>query len=171
MWYVIQVKTGDETAVRKKLQEMGIRTAVPMEKRPIRNGGEWNSKEYTLFPSYVFIKISFTADNYYKVRRIPNVIRFLGEAAKPTPLSYLEAEWICILSGHGEPLPPSRVREKEDGTLEIIGGVLAQFVSKISKIDKRSRKATFEMTICNEIKEVSLGIELVEDKKLLEGMG
>ena len=35
----------------------------------------------------------------------------------PSTLSYLEAEWIRILSGNGEPLEPTLVREDGSGGL------------------------------------------------------
>ncbi len=163
MWYVIQVKTGDEVSVMKKLQELNIQAAVPIENRPTRKSGSWTLKEYVLFPGYVFLNIHFNAEYYYKVVKIPSVIRFLGESSHPSTLTYLEAEWIKILSGSGgTPIEPTKVKESENGEVEIVEGILAQFANRVIKYDKHSRKATFELTICNEVKEVQLGIELVE---------
>lgn len=163
MWYVIQVKTGNEVPVLNKLKELGIQAALPLENRPTRKSGSWTLKEYVMFPGYVFLNISFTADNYYKVIRIPNVIRFLGESSHPSTLTYLEAEWIKILSGiDGAPIEPTKVKENEKGGIEIVEGILTQFSNKVIKYDKHSRRATFELTICNEVKEVQLGIEFLE---------
>lgn len=163
MWYVIQVKTGNEVAVMGKLKENNILALVPIESRPIRKGGVWNRQEYVLFPSYVFLNIDFTAENYYKVKNIPNVIRFLGCGSQPSPLSYLEAEWIKTLTGlNGTPLEPTKVKEDENGNVQIVEGVLAGFANKAIKYNKHSHRATFEITICNEVKTVQLGIEVVE---------
>lgn len=162
MWYVIQVKTGDEMAIKNKLSTMNMLAFVPRENRPIRNGGTWNNKEYVLFPSYVFINIDFTAENYYKVKNIPSVIRFLGESSNPSTLTFLEAEWIKILSGiNDQPIEPTKVKEI-DGNIEIVGGILQHFTSKAIKYNKHNRKATFDITVCNEVKTVQLGIEIVE---------
>lgn len=162
MWYVIQVKTGDELAIKNKLDAMNILAFVPRENRPIRSGGTWNNKEYILFPSYVFININFNAENYYKIKNIPSVIRFLGESSSPSTLSYLEAEWIKILSGiNGQPIEPTKVKEV-DGNIEVVGGVLQHFANKAIKYNKHNRKATFEITVCNEIKTVQLGIEILD---------
>ena len=163
MWYVIQVKTGEEMSVMKLLKESNIRAAVPIENRPIRKSGSWTLKEYVLFPGYVFVQIQFDAAHYYKVMKMPNVLRFLGESSQPSTLTYLEAEWIKILSGSdGKPIEPTKVKESENGEIEIVEGVLAQFANRVIKYDRHSRKATFKLTICNKVKEVQLGIELLK---------
>ena len=160
MWYVIQVKTGEESGIARKLKNQAIRAEVPIENRPIRSGGAWTKKEYILFPGYVFLDMDFTARNYYRVKEVPGVIRFLGDSKAPSTLSYLEAEWIRILSGSGEPLEPTLVREDGSGGITVISGVLKQLENRVLKWDKRSRKATFEITICGEARQVQLGIEV-----------
>ena len=42
-WYVLQVSTGQETAVREALEGLGVRAAVPREERLIRSGGGWTT--------------------------------------------------------------------------------------------------------------------------------
>jgi len=166
MWYVIQVKTGDEKGIARKLQELGIQAVAPVEDRVIRTSGKWTSKEYVIFTGYVFLQMTYNAENYYRVKGTPGVIRFLGDNQSPSTLSYLEAEWIMALAGKdNEPLKPTVVRAAEDGTLQIVSGVLKKFESNITKIDKRSRKAAFEITICNEKKDVQLSIQMEEEKE------
>ena len=145
MWYVIQVKTGEESGIARRLKNQAIRAEVPIENRPIRSGGAWTKKEYILFPGYVFLDMDFTARNYY-----------------------LEAEWIRILSGNGEPLEPTLVREDGSGGITVISGVLKQLENRVLKWDKRSRKATFEITICGEARQVQLGIEVEGGGELQE---
>lgn len=162
MWYVIQVKTNEEKSIARKLQEHGLKAVVPLENRPIRKGGTWTTQEYVLFPSYIFLNIIYNAENYYRVKGMPGVIRFLGDTRYPATLSYLEAEWIIALAGGGKPIEPALVHEV-DNQLVIVDGVLKRFEGQIQKIDKRSRKALVKITICNEEKEVQLGIRL-DDK-------
>ena len=168
MWYVIQVKTGEESGIARRLKNQAIRAEVPIENRPIRSGGAWTKKEYILFPGYVFLDMDFTARNYYRVKEVPGVIRFLGDSKAPSTLSYLEAEWIRILSGNGEPLEPTLVREDGSGGITVISGVLKQLENRVLKWDKRSRKATFEITICGEARQVQLGIEVEGGGELQE---
>lgn len=172
MWYVIQVLTGKEDDIAGKLNEQGIRALVPKENRLIRTGGSWTKREYILFTGYVFLNMSYNADNYYRVKGIPGVIQFLGDSKNPSKLSYLEAEWITLLTGaNNAPIEPTTVRVREDGTFKIVKGVLEKLESRIVKYDKRNRKATFEITICNEKKEVQLSIMLEDDEAKLTGTG
>lgn len=173
MWYVIQVMTGKEDDIAGKLKEQGIRALVPKENRLIRSGGSWSQREYILFAGYVFLNMNYNADNYYKVKGIPGVIQFLGDSRNPSRLSYLEAEWIMLLTGeNNQPIEPTVVRALGDGNYETVKGVLEKFENRIIKYDKRSRKATFEITICNEKKEVQLSIRLEEEEELsLAGAG
>lgn len=93
MWYVLQVKTGDEIKVRDALLAKGVRALVPQESRMIRKDGKWGRRLYTLIPSYVFVDIKFAAQIYYTIRAIPSVIRFVGTGCgEPSTLTYLEAE-------------------------------------------------------------------------------
>ena len=158
LWYVIHVKTGEEQNIAATLRENGMRALVPVENRPIHTGGARSRKEYVLFAGYVFLQMEYNAENYYMLKKIPGVIQLLTGT-----LSYLEAEWIMLLAGRdGTPLEPTLVREA-GGNLEIEKGILEKFRSRVVKIEKRSRRATIELSICGERKEVQLGIWLPEE--------
>ncbi len=167
MWYVIQVMTGKEDDIAGKLKEQGIRALVPKENRLIRSGGSWIHREYILFTGYVFLGMDYSAENYYKVRGIPGVVRFLGDSRNPSRLTYLEAEWIMLLTGEeNAPIEPTVVKENEDGSFEIVSGVLEKFENRIIKFDKRNRKAVIEITVCGEKKAVQLSVELEADGEM-----
>lgn len=172
MWYVIQVMTGKEIDIAGKLKEQGIKALVPRDERIIRSGGSWVRKEYVTFSSYVFLDMIYSAENYYRVRGVPGVIRFLGDSQNPSRLSYLEAEWIQRLTGKDNaPIKPTIVGVDENGDLKAVKGVLKQFENRVLKFDRRSRRATVELTICGEKKEVQLSIELEEDSGKLKSAG
>lgn len=163
MWYVLQVETGQERSVRQALDGLGIIARVPVEDRPIRKGGEWTKKEYTLFPGYVFLNLEYNAENYYRVRAVPHVLRFLGTSGlSPSPLTYLEAEWIKALSGDGTPLEPTLVRRQPDGTLKIVSGVLGNFPSRSIEYNRRTRRAKVELSVCGKPKTIQLSVEPVK---------
>ncbi len=162
-WYVLQVKTGEEIAVRDKLLEKGYIACTPQEERPIRKGGSWEYKLYTLFNGYVFIECNFDAKTYYEIKEVPCVIKWLGtHPASPSPLSYMEIEWIVVLAQNGLALVASKVKVLEDDTTEIQDGILKNFEHCIKKIDKHARRATVELTVAGEIETIQLAIEIVE---------
>lgn len=163
MWYVIQVSTGKEDDIASKLKELNVKALIPKENRMIRSGGAWGKKEYVLFSGYVFLDMTYNAENYYKVKSIPGVIRFLGDSKSPSKLSYLEAEWIMLLTGKDNaPIEPTvvMVDQEAPNNLKVVSGILERFENRIIKYDKRSRRATFEITICGEKKEVQLSFEM-----------
>lgn len=164
MWYVLQVKSSKEEAVASYLTERKVLAYVPRENRLIRKGGSWGQREYTLFPGYVFLNLDYTAENYYMVKAIPNVLRFLGsDGLRPSTLTYLEAEWIKMLAGGGKPLEPTMAQLTPEGEVKLIDGVLQNFVSRIVKIDKHSRRATVELTVCGERKAIPLSFNLLSE--------
>lgn len=161
MWYVLQVDTGKELEVRDSLTGAGFVSAVPREDRAIYRGGKWTSKEYTLFPSYVFIELAYTADTYYKVTAIPFVQKFLCAGKAPSPLSYLEAEWIKALSCGGAAIAPIMMRADSDGKLCVISGIPLFFKSRLLAVNKHKRRAKFEMMICGVPMTAELSIEII----------
>ena len=88
-----------------------------------------------------------------------NVVRFLGDKNDPSTLTYIEAEWICILGDNGI-LEPTLV-EVENKELKVLKGVLQNFKSRIKSYDIRQKRAVFEITVCNEIKEITLSIDVI----------
>lgn len=159
-WYVLQVSTGQETAVREALRSLGIRAAVPREERAIRSGGGWTTKVYTLLPGYVFLALEYSAEIYYRVKAIPHVLRFLGpNGLAPSYLTHLEVEWLRLLDNGGEALKPSKVEELPDGGIQIVAGVLRYFpISRVS-FDKRARRAKVEISLCGQPKTLTLSTE------------
>ena len=164
-WYVLQVSTGQETAVREALQGLGIRAAVPREERLIRSGGGWTTKVYTLLPGYVFLALEYSAENYYRVKAIPHVLHFLGpNGLAPSYLTHLEVEWLRLLDNGGELLKPARVEELPEGGVQIAEGVVRCFpVSRID-FDKRARRAKVEISLCGELKTLTLSTESGEEE-------
>ena len=164
MWYVQQVKSGKEETVASCLTEKKVLAYVPRENRLIRKGGSWGQREYTLFPGYVFLNLDYTAENYYMVKAIPNVLRFLGpDGLRPSTLTHLEAEWIKVLAGSGKPLEPTTAQLTPEGEVKLTDGVLQNFISRIVKIDKHSRRATVELTVCGERKTIPLSFNLLSE--------
>lgn len=164
MWYVVQVTAGREDEAAAELGRQGIRALVPKENRLVRRGGRWTRSVYVLFGGYVFLDMAYNAENYYKVKRAPGVVRFLGEAGNPSRLSWPEAEWIRLLTGRDNaPIEPTLVRADAEGRVTAVRGVLEKVDGRLVSWDRRGRKATFKTTICGEEKEVRLSILLEED--------
>mgnify|MGYP001051919616 CR=1 FL=1 len=87
----------------------------------------------------------YKAEHYYKITNIEGVAKFLGDKRNPSTLTFLESEWIRVLGANGIIEPT---------TVEIVK-------SRFKSFDLRHKKAEFEITICNEIKKITLSIEVI----------
>lgn len=163
MWYVLQVKTGEELRVKDELKRLGYIAFAPRESRLIRQGGKWIEKEYILFPSYVFVNVAYDADNYYRIKSVVHVIRFLSTGNAPSPLTYLEAEWIKVLGYGDAAIEPSDVIIDDDGNVNIVNGILNNFSNRLIKFDRHKKKATFKLTICGEEKSLNLSVKVLNE--------
>ena len=160
-WYVLQVLTGAEKDVQKELHRRGVAAVVPIENRMIRTKGKWQTKEYIIFPGYVFINVQYTWSQYYIMSGIRQIIRILGGGEVPEPLAEDEAELIIRQTELFK--DPSVVRLTESG-YEIVSGVLIMLHDNIKKIDRHARRATVRMNIAGTETEIKLSFR-AEDTK------
>ena len=82
-WYVLHVRTGREMDVKQELLRKDYGAAVPTEIKTERRSGNWTQCERTLIPGYVFVEAAITDADYYNIRGIPGVIRFLSTDGYP----------------------------------------------------------------------------------------
>lgn len=159
MWYVLQVKNGKEEEIRDKLIGYGFHALVPSHNKWTRSKGSWSLKKTIIFTGYVFVKLNYDAESYYKITNTDGVVRFLGEKTDPSYLTFIEAEWIRLLGENGV-LEPTEVMI-ENGQLKVLKGILLNFKSRIKSFDARQRKAIFEIHVLNEVKEITLSIDVI----------
>lgn len=82
--YALQVMTGMEAEITRKLRGKGVDARCLQERRVIRRGGKWQEQLYTLFPSYIFVSTPDVYRVYYAVCHEDGVLHWLG-ATKGTP--------------------------------------------------------------------------------------
>lgn len=156
-WYVLQVLTGSERDVQKELQRRGIAAIVPIENRVIRTKGKWKTKEYIIFPGYIFINMQYTWSQYYIMSGIRQIVRILGGGECPEPLSDDEAE---LIVANSELFREPSVVRCSNGDFEVISGVLRELQDKIKRVDLRSRRATVHMNIAGTMTEFKLSFDV-----------
>lgn len=159
----MQVTTGAEIEIQKELLRRGVTAVVPIENRVIRSGGKWCEKQYIVFMGYIFVKMSYTWSQYYILSGINGVIRLLGGGYKPEPLSRPEAEWIQQLN---ELLKePSVVDLQENGSYEVISGVLLDLKDNIVKLERHHRRAVIKLKVAG--KDTIIKLSFVTPKQTL----
>lgn len=166
-WYVLQVKTGDEIIIRNAIERTGTEALVPRRIVHERQQGKIYTNERKLFPSYVFINIEFNPKIYYRIKRIPGVIRFLGGNNVAQPVAEEEMNFIFSLCSDGELAGISSLVKVGD-QIRVLSGPLQGFEGRIVKVDWRHLRARVRLTLFNRPHEVDLGIEVLENETQAE---
>ena len=151
--------TGEELTVAGKLRDHGISAMVPQERRTIRCGGSWHSKDFVLFRGYIFVQLDYTAEIYHIIRHVPSVIRFLGQP--PEPLWPQEVAWLQLLHQAGNPLCPTKMIALPNGKLQPVEGIICNFDTDVLRINRHRRQAEAQVTFAGHPHRLKLSIEIL----------
>lgn len=161
-WYVLHVCTGKEEQISKKLNDRGFQTVVPIENRVIRQKGKWIQQPYIVFTGYVFILMDYSWNKYYAMSGIDGIIKILGGGQQPVALSEDETKFILYLATKLE--IPSVIKFTDNDNYKIVSGFLLDYEDKITKINRRQKKATVCVSVAGEEKEFK--VSFVEEEQI-----
>lgn len=147
--YVLHVLTGRESEIAGQLRRRGYTAMVLTELRQERSGGEWRTEERVLMRGYVFAELDYTATDYYTIKTIPGVIRFLG-ADNPMPLPPKEEALIRMAHNDGGQLPPLQLIIGLDGKARLAGKWAEHPGARLLSVDRHRRRAGIRVTIGGE---------------------
>ncbi|MFZ4583620.1 MAG: transcription termination/antitermination protein NusG [Acidimicrobiia bacterium] len=150
-WFVIHSYAGYENKVKSNLEnrihsmnmeERIYEVVIPMEDVIEFKQGRKVVVQKKVFPGYVLVRMNLNDDSWYVVRNTPGVTGFVGNGAKPTPLSRKEVENILgagEVEVEGGIVVEKKVRprlEFEVGEqVRVVAGPFADFNGAISEID------------------------------------
>lgn len=159
MIYVLQVQTGKELKVCAELRWKGFEAYTPREELLIHKGGLWSKMLKLLFPGYVFVVMSYNAENHYIIKNTDGVIRFLGN---PTPVNHREEDKLKWLFNDGKIISSSTAEVDENDNMQIVSGFLKDKQVCITRFNKRQKKATIEVSFGGRTHKANLGLELLK---------
>ena len=133
------------------VEEQIFEVVIPMEDVIEFKGGRKVVVQKKVFPGYLLVRMALDDDSWYVVRNTPGVTGFVGNGARPTPLSRKEVENIL---GTGEK-EEAGVEKKARPRLEfevgeqvrVTTGPFADFNGAISDIDVARSKLTVLVNI------------------------
>ena len=147
-WFVVHTYAGYENKVKQNLasrvrsmnvEEQIFEVVIPMEDVIEFKGGRKVVVQKKVFPGYLLVRMALDDDSWYVVRNTPGVTGFVGNGARPTPLSRKEVEGILGSGAAVEPGQEKKVRprlEYEVGEqVRVVTGPFADFNGLISEID------------------------------------
>jgi transcriptional antiterminator NusG len=175
-WFVVHTYAGYENKVKQNLasrvrsmnvEERIFEVVIPMEDVIEFKGGRKVVVQKKVFPGYLLVRMDLDDDSWYVVRNTPGVTGFVGNGARPTPLSRKEVEGILGV-GKEEPGVEKKVRprlEFEVGEqVRVVAGPFADFNGAISDIDIARSKLTVLVNIFG--RETPVELELGQVAKL-----
>jgi transcriptional antiterminator NusG len=176
-WFVVHTYAGYENKVKQNLasrvrsmnvEEQIFEVVIPMEDVIEFKGGRKVVVQKKVFPGYLLVRMALDDDSWYVVRNTPGVTGFVGNGARPTPLSRKEVENI-LGSGEVEAVGvEKRARprlEFEVGEqVRVTTGPFADFNGVISDIDVARSKLTVLVNIFG--RETPVELELGQVAKL-----
>lgn len=157
--YVLQVRSGYEISVCQELGKQGFDAVLPMRQEFIRRGGTWSIYEKIIFTQYVFIRFEIIEENYYRIKKIDGVIRFLGyENGVLQPLTRAEQSYIEWLWNDGKPVEPSKIYVTPGGDKMIMSGILRKYSGDEIEYNLHQRKANIFIDIAGRKHKVTLPV-------------
>jgi|LSQX01.2.fsa_nt_gb transcriptional antiterminator NusG len=164
-WYVLFVYTNQEEKVKLIIEkELGNRINAIVPKREIkeRKAGKFRRVRKVLFPGYVFLEGVIDVDLYYRIKKIPHIIKLLRTDEDIQRVDEKEKEVIKNLIDNKENIIGIPTVYKKNDKVIVVSGPLVGFEGQIAKIDARKGRAKVRLFLMNEERIVHLGIELVD---------
>jgi transcriptional antiterminator NusG len=176
-WFVVHTYAGYENKVKQNLgsrvksmnvEEQIFEVVIPMEDVIEFKGGRKVVAQKKLFPGYLYVRMALDDDSWYVVRNTPGVTGFVGNGARPTPLSRKEVEAVLGTGETEEVGIEKKARPRLDfevgEQVRVTTGPFADFNGVISDIDVARSKLTVLVNIFG--RETPVELELGQVAKL-----
>jgi transcription termination/antitermination protein NusG len=153
-WYVLHTYAGYENKVKSNLESMVSslnledsihEVVIPMEDVIDFKNGKRVVVQKKVFPGYLLVRCTLDEKTWFHVRNTPGVTGFVGQGAKPTPLSRKDVEtFLAVKPEGGAEAAPKKTRPS---TLYQVGesvrvkeGPFADFTGQINEINEDQLK-------------------------------
>ena len=84
-WYLVQLKPGGFERAVTNLERQGYESFMPMREETRRQAGRWKTKLRPLFPGYLFVKVTYSRQQWRTINSTFGVSRLIAlEAGRPT---------------------------------------------------------------------------------------
>lgn len=168
-WYVINVETGFEDEVcyivnhikPYLLEHIEYNLLVPKRILYERKRGIRNKVVRKLFPGYILVETNRIEQFYFRINRLPHIIKFLRNNDYFLEVENDEIKHIFNLINKEGLIDISQGFMIND-KVKIIDGPLLNYEGIIKKIDKRKGRAKVEFTIHNNPLLIDLGIDIIQ---------
>lgn len=148
-WYVVHTQSGYEKKVKSNLEartsSMNMEgkiheVVIPMEDVVEFKQGKKVVVSKKVFPGYLLVRCALDDDSWYVIRNTPGVTGFVGQGAKPSPLSRRDVEKFLAVVTEDEAEATRKGKPKLDyemgETVRVREGPFADFSGEIIEINE-----------------------------------
>ena len=173
-WYVVHTYAGYENKVKSNLasmvaslnlEEKVYEVVIPMEDVADFKNGKRVVVQKKMFPGYLLVRVDLDENVWFHIRNTPGVTGFVGQGAKPTPLSRRDVETFLAAKEEGAETTPKKTRPatlfSESETVRVKEGPFADFTGTISEINEDQLKLKVLVNIFGRETPVELGFDQV----------
>jgi transcription termination/antitermination protein NusG len=173
-WFVVRVSTGYEEKVKNAIllatQNLDVSSGVgecivPTEEIIEMKAGVKRKTKRKFFPGYVLIQLEMNDDLWHLIRRLPNVLGFVGGTHdRPMPISEKEAKSILdrmAISSEGESSAP-KISYEVGEVVRVIDGPFSDFTGVIEDVNYDKSRLVVSVLIFGRSTPVELEFDQVE---------
>jgi len=140
-WYIIQTYSGQEhkikTAIEERIKILGLEEKIfeiliPEEDTMEIKNNKKIEKKRKLYPGYVFVKMVFSDDLWYIIKRIPGISKFMGRQSLPTPV--VDSEMVKVLRQVGVKVQKYQIDFEVGDEIKIISGPFRGYTGPVKEL-------------------------------------
>ena len=167
-YYAVQVKTGKEPELLKKIRTLNeenheIQAYFPRRVLYIKKKGIRKKVDAPVFPGYIFLEIdALSLPLCWQLRKTPNFYHFLPNNQNPLPLADNDLSLLRHFLSFGEVTVPSKVYFDENSRICVIEGALKGLEGKIIKVDRRKQRAKVLLDMYTDSFPIDLAFDVIE---------
>jgi len=173
-WYVLHTYAGYENKVKTNLastvaslnlEDRVFEVVIPMEDVIEFKNAKRVVVQKKMFPGYLLVRVELDETVWFHIRNTPGVTGFVGQGAKPTPLSRRDVETFLAVKMEDGEAPKKAARPStlysEGESVRVKEGPFADFSGQIAEINEDQLKLKVLVNIFGRETPVELGFDQV----------
>lgn len=169
-WYVVQVPTGQETAMCQIIQRVAGKDVLrecftPRFATEKKVKGQWVPAESLLLPGYVIAVTNDAVALYERLKNVHAFTRLLVSGEVFCPLDQDDRAWLGAFTNEGDRVIPMSKGFMEGDKVVVFSGPLKGREGCITSVNRRKSVAYVELDMCGRRVKTRIGLGIVRKRR------